>query len=133
MNTASLRQRFAAAALALSLPFALASCGDSHDKAMKDMVSGMNKLADTMEGITDKASAEAAKDKLKSLEEEMKAIKARMDKLGKPSGDAEKTLKEKYEKDLEAAMKRMMGAAMKAATAGPEVQEALKSIGGVMK
>lgn len=120
--------RFAAAALALTMPFALVSCGDSHEKVTKDVISLMNKLGDTLGTVTDKASAEAAKDKLKALGDEMKALKSRMDKVGKPSGDAEKKLEEKYKSEMEAAMKKMMSATMKIATAGPEAQAALKDV-----
>ena len=124
----SLHTRLAAAALALTMPFALVSCGDSPEKVTEDMIGIMNKLGDTLGTITDKASAEAAKDKLKSLGDEMKAIKARMDKIGKPTGDAEKKLEEKYKTQMEAAMKKMMGATMKIAAAGPEAQAVLKDV-----
>ena len=124
----SLQTRLAAAALAVTMPFALVSCGDSPEKVTEDMISLMNKMGDTLGTITDKASAEAAKDKLKSLGDEMKALKARMDKVGKPTGDAEKKLEEKYKTELEAAMKKMMGATMKLSAAGPEAAAVLKDV-----
>ncbi len=133
MIATSTLTRFAALLLAAVLPFALTGCGDSHDKAMKDMVSVMNRMADTLATVKDKATAEAAKEKLKGITEEMKAIKTRMDKLGNPTGDAEKALKDKYEKEMSEATSKMMGAAMKIATAGPEAAEVLKDAMSGMK
>jgi cytochrome c556 len=128
MNTTTAGARLRLLLLTLAAPFLFASCGDSPEKVTEDMISVMNRMGDTLEGIKDKATAEAAKDKLKSLGDEMSAIKARMEKVAKPGGDAEKALKEKYEKDLEAAMKKMGGAMMKVAAAGPEAQEVVKGV-----
>jgi len=133
MTASSILTRIAAVLLVAVLPFALTGCGDSHEKAAGDMVSLMNRLADTLDTVKDKASAEAAKDKLKAIGTEMKEMKARMDKLGKPSEAKEKELKEKYEKELTAATTRIMGASMKIAAAGPEAAEILKDVMNDMK
>jgi hypothetical protein len=122
----SFHARLAAATLALTMPFTLVSCGDSPEKVTVDTISVMNKLGDTLGEISDKASAEAAKDKLKSIGEEAKAIKARMDKIGKPTGDTREKLEEKYKTEMEAAMEKMSAAAMKVIAAGPEAVQVLQ-------
>ena len=108
----------------------LPGCGDTHDKAMTDMVSGMNRLAESLGSVKDKATAEAAKGKLKEIREELKAVKARMKELGDPKEEAAAKLKEKYGKDLEAAMQKMQTALAGLITAGPEAQAVLRDVMG---
>jgi hypothetical protein len=127
MNT-SIRTRIAAATLALTMPIALVSCGgDSPEKITADSIALMGKLGDALGGITDKASAEAAVEKVKALTSEIKDLKARMDKVGKPSAEVEKQLEEKFKPQLEAAQKKMMEGFTKAAAAGPEAMQSLQS------
>lgn len=85
----------------------LTGCGDSHESVMKDAVSMMDSM------ITDMESG-MAPDKLKAkYDAKGKDLKARMDKLGKPSAAEEKRLKEKYEPEFTKLMPRIMSAAMK--------------------
>ena len=112
----------------------LSQCGggETHEKIMKDMISVMNRMGDTLSGIKDKASAEAAKGKLTALVDEMKAVKARMDKIGEPTGKLSADLKAKYEKEMMAAVGKMSQGMIKAMAAGPEMAETLKSVGDAM-
>src|SRR5688572_4266707 len=105
MTASFLFTRFAALVLAAVSSFALSSCGDPHEKAAKDLTSLMNRMADTLGSVKDKASAEAAKDKLKSLNEEVKAMTSRLERLGKPSSEIEKTIESRYQDDLDTAMR----------------------------
>ena len=101
----------------------LSQCGggETHEKIMKDMISVMNRMGDTLSGIKDKASAEAAKGKLTALVDEMKAVKARMDKIGEPTGKLSADLKAKYEKEMMAAVGKMSQGMIKAMAADEKV------------
>ena len=134
MKTHILRRLAVLSLLALaSLGLSQCGGGETHEKIMKDMISVMNRLGDLMGGIKDKATAEAAKPKLSALVDELKAVKARMDKIGEPKGKLADDLKAKYEKEMKAAMEKFTGSIMKAMTAGPEVAETLKSVGEAMQ
>ncbi|HEX9793040.1 MAG TPA: hypothetical protein VGC54_03575 [Planctomycetota bacterium] len=63
----------------------LACGGDTNESIAKENVSLMSEFVGTLEGITDKASAEAAKGELDSLVEKLNELKARMVKMGEPS------------------------------------------------
>jgi outer membrane murein-binding lipoprotein Lpp len=110
----------------LAVALLLSGCGDSHDDVMKDSVAKMNEMTDVMKSVTDKASAHAAAPKLKQISTDMKSLKAREDKLGKPSDAEKKQLEEKYKKDLETAMGNFMKETFRVAMLGPDVQAELQ-------
>jgi hypothetical protein len=85
----------------------LSGCGDTHDSLIKEAISTINEMADTCATVKDKASADAARSKIKKLGDKLKDINARGEKLGKITEDQKKKLDEKYKKDLEAALKRV--------------------------
>ena len=90
----------------------LTGCGDSHESLMKDSISLMNEMVTDLEGGM-------AEDKLKAkYDAKGKDLKARADKLGKPSAEEEKRLKEKFEPEFAKIMPRLMGAAMKSGGKG---------------
>lgn len=90
----------------------LTGCGDSHESLMNDSISMMNNMITDMEGGM-------AQDKLKAkYESQGKSLKARADKLGKPSVAEEKRLKEKFEPEFAKLMPRLTTAAMKSGGAG---------------
>lgn len=124
-------------AAALVMAMLLTGCGgDSHEKVMGDMVGQMKEFAGTLETIKDEASAKAASDKLNKIAASMKDLKARADKLGKPSADVEKALKEKYEKDMTEVMGKFMGSAMRIGMnpeLGKHVEKAMEEVGKSMK
>jgi len=90
--------------VALSLALVVAGCKSEHEKAMSNMIDKVKEITAVMKGITDQASAKAAAPKLKTLGEELKALGEQAQKMKQPSPEEEKKLKEKYEKDLMAAM-----------------------------
>ena len=102
------------AALMLSL-MPLVGCGpsDPHEKAIVEMMECMEEMTEILAGVTDKASAEAAKPKLKAVNDRMTASKKNMDEIGKPDEAKEKMLKEKYEGRMKEMMPRMMKESMR--------------------
>ena len=73
--------------LALLLPLGLTGCGDSHEAVMDDMTKLTQQFNEIIGSVNDKASAEAAAEKIKSLSSESKAIAERMKKLGPLSAE----------------------------------------------
>lgn len=117
------------AGLALALVFGVSGCGDSPDSVMKDTIKLMNEMADVMEGIKDKDSAEKAKPKLEALAKKMKDLEERAKKLKLDEMPKEKkeALQKKYEDDLKKAGTRF-GAAMMKAMTNPDAAGALKGL-----
>lgn len=112
------------ALLLVSSCFFVVGCADSHDKVTRDSIAQMKKLVNVLEGIKTVEDAKAAKGQLESIAKNMKALKTRMDKLGDPSPELEKKLKEKYEDDLKELMPKMLGVMM---TMKPEIQKELET------
>src|SRR5688572_27372706 len=75
---------------------------------MKDTIAKMNELAVVLEGVTDEAPAHAAKPKLQAIDAAMKELKAQSDKLGKPTAEEEKRLKEKFEPEIKPLFEKVM-------------------------
>ena len=78
---------FAVALLALTF---LAGCDsrNTHEAIAEDMVGKMRQMVDVLKGVTDEATAKAAKPKMDTLKKDIDALKAKGDTLGKPSADA---------------------------------------------
>lgn len=83
-------------------------CGDTHESIMKEQVNTMKKLVATLEGIKDEDSAKSAKSNLESLGKEMKDIEARGNKLPAPTAEEQKAMQDKYGKEMEDLMPRLM-------------------------
>ena len=66
----------AVAVLCLSLP-ACGGASDEHEAAIQEAMSFMNEMAITMEGVSDKASLEAAVPKLKEIAARGEAFRLR--------------------------------------------------------
>ena len=117
--------------LPLVLLPALAMCpgcgGDSHDRVMADSVSTMRDLVATLETVKDQGSAKAAKAKLTSLGQQMKAIQDRQSKLPTPSQEAMKPLLEKYGKEMQSLQQKLIAAMMRIQF-NPAIQAELKDI-----
>ena len=109
-----------------------AACGDAQDNAnadpydvlANDSLGVMEGIATSLAGVTDAASAEAAKGKIADIGKSMEAIKARMEALGEPDEAREKELEAKYKDRFEAAQKAMMGH-MQRIMSNPEIAGAL--------
>ena len=122
-------------AAAIMMAALLAGCGDTHDSVMGDSVTEMKAFATVLESIKDEATAKEAAPKLEAIGARMKDLKARMDKLGKPSEADEKAMMTKYQKEIEEVQGKMMGAAFKL-MANPEaakhIEKAMNDIKGSM-
>jgi hypothetical protein len=92
--------------------------GGGPEGQLKEMISTMNQLADSLESIKDDASADAAIPKIESAAEKMGDLAKKM-KDQKLSKEEDKRLQDKYEKELQAATKRMQAAALKAIQKAP--------------
>ena len=101
-------KRLALAMIAL-LAFAASACGkDTHVSIFLEQKALARQLGDTLEKITDAASAKAHKATLQSLEPKFQSLKARSEKLPKPTEEETKTIMAKITGDkelLEIAMK----------------------------
>jgi len=84
---------------------------DSHDAVLKDAIKLMHEVADTLDKVKDKDSAEKGKRELEAQGKKWKALAQRMKKLGKPDRDTEKALQKKFQSDLEKAQKHILQAA----------------------
>lgn len=123
-------KRLAFAAVAV-LGLVLAGCKDSHEKVISDSVSKMKEVVAVMKTVTDEASAKSAAPKIQALGDDMKKIKDRMDKLGKPSDSEDKRLQAKYEKELREVTSDLMKESMRISfnvKGSTAVQDALKNL-----
>jgi len=102
-----------------------AACGgDPHEKAANDALDAMEEIVTTLEGVTDKASAEAARSKLEKLQVEMKATTEKAKALGDLPPEKAAELAEKMGARSQELMQRMMAAMMKIQS-NPEAAAAL--------
>lgn len=108
---------------------------DSHEAAVNDMAGLLEELVTILEGAKDKATAEAAAEKLAGLESKFVKLGERMQALGEPAADKAKELEEKMKEKMQPLMQRMMATMMGLAT-NQEVQAiigpAMEKIQGTM-
>ena len=114
--------------------FALTSCGgkDDHESLARQSITLMSETVDVLDGVTDKASAEAAKPKLEAIVVKIEDIKKRMTALGEP----DEATQEKLKKVLESEGKKittMMMTLMKRFMTNPEILGVLQETMGKMK
>ncbi len=117
----------AVAVLCLSLP-ACGGASDEHEAAIQEAMSFMNEMAITMEGVSDKASLEAAVPKLKEIAARGEALKVKMKAMGDPKPEREKDLKAKYEPQMKALQERMGKVMQKVGPLMMQVPEAAKAL-----
>jgi hypothetical protein len=86
---------------------------DSFETVIEGMLKAMNKTVDTLKSVKDKASADKAIPVIKEIGKSMEDLKARADKLGKPTPDQEKAMKEKYEPQMKAALGGLIAEAIR--------------------
>ena len=106
----------------------VSGCGKgepTHESVAEDMMDLLAKQVDIMEGITDAASAEAAKPKLDALLEELKELTEVAKKLGDPPKELEEELEKKYEPETKKLMERLMPVMMRL-MADAEIQKVLE-------
>jgi hypothetical protein len=102
----------------------------THESVLKDSIAKLKEVATILEGVTDEASAQAAKPKLQAISTQLKELKTKMDQLPKPSADEEKRLKEKYEPQMKEMMPKLMAQMMRVAMdpkLGPIIKDSLPS------
>ncbi|MCM8541202.1 MAG: hypothetical protein NE328_13080 [Lentisphaeraceae bacterium] len=88
------------------------SCGaDSKEKIIADAEVGMEEMVNLLEGIKDKATAEAAKPKLEALAERMNKLKDRADALKIPKADLDKEMQ--ASEKIKGLMGKLMGSMMR--------------------
>lgn len=102
--------RLLSLALALATALVLAACGggNSHDAVAKESVDTLTEVGDTLEKVTDKASAEKQVGKLEKLMTKMGDLEKRKNEVGEPSAEDLEAMKKKYEAKMTAAMEKVM-------------------------
>ena len=88
------------ATLSVFLILAVLGCDSepTRESVMEDSITKLK--ASVLETVKDESSAQAAKPKLQAIDADMKEIKAKADKLPKPTAEEEKRLKEKYQPQI---------------------------------
>lgn len=97
----------------------------THETVIEDMLTNMNDLASILATVKDKASADKAEPELKAASKKMDELHKQMEAMKQPSKEAEAALKQKYEKDLDAAGKEL-GKEMMRISKIPEAAGVLK-------
>lgn len=101
-------------ALLWALP--LAACGgDNHEKVFQDNLEVLDEFADVLADIEDMRSATANKVRLQEVVEKIRVMDARIKKLGKPDAATEKELQNRYEPEMEKALRRLAQETMRIA------------------
>lgn len=117
--------------LALAVAFAagVSACtGDPYDDLADRTESTMKKLTTTLEGIDDRASAEAARPELEKIVAEMKEIQADAEKLGEPPPEKKEELQKRLEEQGKALQSAMMKLAFNAEVR-PVLQDIFEDLG----
>jgi hypothetical protein len=118
---------------AMVLVLALQGCGGAptHESLAKDAMSIMKEFGAVLEGIKDEASAKSAEPALKKLAERMKTLSKQKEALPKLSEADEKKVMEKFTKEGEEIMGKLLKESMRVAMipgANKVVEEAMKDI-----
>jgi ABC-type transporter Mla subunit MlaD len=80
---------------------------DDFDSLLSALTKTLGELGEALGKVTDEKSCREATPNLEKLAKSLSELSERAQKLGRPSGDEEKTLKAKYETDLTAASKKL--------------------------
>jgi hypothetical protein len=97
---------------------------DTAGNTIKAAIKTLGEMTTLLEGITDEKSADAAIPKLKKSSAKMREFGKQL-KGYQLSADDQKKLRDKYQKDLRAAEKKMDTAAIGAATKVPTKEKAI--------
>ncbi len=92
----------------VTLCFFLGGCGDTHDSITQEMLAKFNELNTVLDGVKDEDSAKAAAPKVEAISTQLKEIQTRGSKLGKPSDTDQKAMRDKYEKQMQEAVGKLM-------------------------
>ncbi len=114
------------------LPLAVSACGQSsHESLTDEMVTSTEEIADVLETVTDKASAEAAKPRLEAIAKKMKDTLERRKALGEPDAAEQQAIAEKVKSRLDASQARMMQAMMRLQSQPDALQVLRDTITGI--
>lgn len=103
--------------------------GDTHEKAAAESLTVMQDFTEVLAGVTDEASARAAKPELEKISKRMNEIQERMTKLGEPTAEQQQELEKM--KGFEETMKKFMAEAMRVGmdpALGPILEDAMKDM-----
>jgi hypothetical protein len=102
-------RKAALSALALALLIPVAGCGDNPDRVASERIDLVNQLADILEGVQDKDSAESARPEVEDVQKKLDLLdeRARRLKLNEMPRDREGTLKRKFAADMKKAAQRL--------------------------
>jgi hypothetical protein len=90
--------------------------GSKYDAVMKETIGLLNELAGVLEGVKDRDSARAAAPKIDNLTARLEAVAKKADALPQPSEAENKRLEQKWKKDIEKVMGRLLQASVQAGT-----------------
>ncbi|MHC4946497.1 MAG: hypothetical protein ACYTG7_26090 [Planctomycetota bacterium] len=126
-----MKKHFILATVPLSMLFA---CGGSseHEKKMEETLEIINDMADTLAGITDINSANAAQPKLDALGKKMEALNKAITAMEDPPQNVLDRIKQDYEPKMKEAMQRFLMECtrlMKMEGMGDEMQKLLDKMG----
>lgn len=108
----------------LLVPFGSCGSSDPKEASMQTQVQLMDKVAQALESVTSKETAQKAVQTIKDLVPQMKAAAQSLKGLGEPS----KELLDKYKPEFEAAKKRIQEAVVRLAQYGPEGMQVLQEM-----
>lgn len=120
--------------LLLCVSLSVTSCGDSHDKLMRDQIAYMDEMSTILEKVADgsMSSADATR-KLEKWNEKGAAIKVRKTTLNaKATPEQLEALGKKYQEEAMKSAGRMMASMQKLQTSGrltPELARAASNLG----
>ena len=121
--------------LALLLP--VAGCGDSadaattHEGVARQIAGTIEEMVEVLDGVTDEATAEAAKAKMEDFGARFKALAERVEELGEPDPATVERLNAEMESTMQKLTARMQDLAAKAMS-NPHVRDVLEALGSVM-
>src|SRR5262249_41904968 len=99
-------RRFVGPSMAFVMVFAtVAFAADTHDSLVKELLTTLKDAVGVLTSVKDDKTAKDASPKVDKISEKMGDIKKRMEKIGKPTPDEEKVLKEKYKDEMEKTFK----------------------------
>jgi Skp family chaperone for outer membrane proteins len=80
----------------------------THETYYKESLAGIKELAAILKTVVDKKTAEQAKPQLEKAAKSLEEIGEKGKKLAPPSEELKKELRQKYEKDLEQAVRELL-------------------------
>jgi hypothetical protein len=119
----------------LGLALVLVSgCGGANtpDAVSKEALASMSELSGVLEGIKDEASGDAAVSKIDKIVEKMNQFKEKMDSF-KLSAEDKKKIEDKYKKEGEDIVKKLIGSSIKASQAAPKAMKKISESMSKMK